>query len=100
MHVSSFHHVSCRGTRAVGVEFLPNPRFYPDAPQKATIARAKRLVVLSGGSFGSPAILERSGIGAAKVFSAHRIKQIVDLPGVGENYHGKQLTMYVIASLS
>lgn len=53
-----------------------------------TIARAKRLVVVSGGAFGSPAILERSGIGAKKVLEKYGVEQVVDLPGVGENYQG------------
>lgn len=43
---------------------------------------------MSGGTFGSPAILERSGIGAAKVLSANGVTPLVDLPGVGENYQG------------
>ena len=37
---------------------------------------------------GSPAILERSGIGSAERLKKIGIPQIVDLPGVGENYQG------------
>lgn len=44
--------------------------------------------MLSAGSLGSPAILERSGIGAKSVLEKNGVKQIVDLPGVGENYQG------------
>jgi alcohol oxidase len=45
-------------------------------------------VVVSAGSLGSPAILERSGIGGKQVLEGVGVKQLVDLPGVGENYHG------------
>lgn len=46
---------------------------------------------------GSPAILERSGIGAAERLKKIGIPQIVDLPGVGENYQGKcKLTVVLV----
>jgi len=53
------------------------------------IAFASKLVVLSAGAFGSPAILERSGIGAEGILQRNGIKQLVDLPGVGEKYGGE-----------
>ena len=77
-----------RGKRAVGVEFVENPRVSPDASAEVRIARARRLVIVSGGTFGSPAILERSGIGAKAVLEKYGVEQLVDLPGVGENYQG------------
>ena len=78
-----------RGKRAVGVEYVQNPRFHPNAStSEVKVARAKRLVVVSAGAFGSPAILERSGIGAKKVLEKYGIEQLVDLPGVGEKYQG------------
>jgi len=43
---------------------------------------------LSAGAFGSPGILERSGIGAKDVLERVGVKQRVDLPGVGDNYQG------------
>ena len=68
---------------------MQNPRFHPTASALEIItARAKRLVVVSGGAFGSPAILERSGIGAKRVLEKYGVEQVVDLPGVGENYQG------------
>jgi len=42
--------------------------------------------VASAGAFGSPTILERSGIGSKEVLHKNGISQIVDLPGVGDHY--------------
>ncbi len=47
--------------------------------------RASKEVVLSAGSIGSPAILQRSGIGPAGLLQQHGITVQHDLPGVGEN---------------
>ena len=80
-----------RGTRAVGVEFVANPRVSHNTSGEVRIARAKRLVVVSGGAFGSPTILERSGIGAKAVLDKCGVEQLVDLPGVGENYQGHRM---------
>ena len=79
-----------RDKRAVGVEYVQNPRVFANANiEEVFTARAKRLVVVSAGAFGSPVILERSGIGAKVVLEKCNVEQIVDLPGVGENYQGK-----------
>lgn len=80
--------ISFRGKRAVGIEYVPNPVFQPNATPDVKVVRAKRLVVVSAGTFGSPGILERSGIGAKSVLEKAGVEQIVDLPGVGENYQG------------
>ncbi|WP_117191603.1 GMC family oxidoreductase [Rhizobium terrae] len=50
-------------------------------------ARAGREVILSAGAYSSPAILERSGIGAPEVLAKAGIEVRHDLPGVGENLH-------------
>jgi choline dehydrogenase len=42
-------------------------------------------IVLSGGTYGSPTILMRSGIGEAKELKAAGVEPLVDLPGVGAN---------------
>jgi alcohol oxidase len=60
----------------------------PDADPSLSILRATKLVVISAGAFGSPAILERSGIGADAVLKRCGVGQLVDLPGVGENFRG------------
>ncbi|KAG2045544.1 alcohol oxidase, partial [Suillus hirtellus] len=85
--------------RAVGVEFTSDPVSCPDADQSSSIARALKLVVISGGAFGSPTILERSGIGAEAVLKRCGIQQLVNLPGVGENYqdHNAVFVPYLAA---
>jgi alcohol oxidase len=60
----------------------------PDADQSSSTVRASKLVVVSAGTFGPSAILERSGIGAKEVLKRCGIEQLVNLPGVGENYRG------------
>ncbi|KAG1773973.1 hypothetical protein EDD22DRAFT_965233 [Suillus occidentalis] len=85
--------------RAVGIEFTNDPVSCPDADQSLTTVKASKLVVVSAGAFGSPAILERSGIGAEAVLKRCGIKPLVSLPGVGENYtdHDVVLVPYLAA---
>ncbi|KAH9837721.1 GMC oxidoreductase-domain-containing protein [Rhodofomes roseus] len=87
------------GKRAAGVEYVPNIRVHPDFEQgEVHVARAARMIVLSAGAFGSPAILERSGIGADHLMRSLGIETTVDLPGVGENYqdHDVCFTPYLV----
>lgn len=80
-----------RNNRAVGIEYIMGDDAGSCANTehgKVYIARATRLVVVSAGALGSPSILERSGIGASAVLKKAGVEQIVDLPGVGENYNG------------
>lgn len=49
-------------------------------------AEARRAVILSAGTLGSPAILMRSGIGPGAHLQAMGIPVLLDLPGVGQNY--------------
>jgi choline dehydrogenase len=65
--------VECSGTRATGVRLLDG-----------TVIGADR-VVLSAGTYASPMILARSGIGPADQLRALDIVALVDLPGVGSN---------------
>ncbi|KAJ7126761.1 GMC oxidoreductase-domain-containing protein [Mycena epipterygia] len=86
IHRSRVKRVLFENTRAVGVEYVNDTVLNPDADQTVHIARASRLVVVSAGAFGSPTILERSGIGGLDVLSAHGVQPLVELPGVGRNY--------------
>jgi choline dehydrogenase-like flavoprotein len=48
---------------------------------------ATREVVLSAGAFGTPSILQRSGIGPADFLRSANIGLVLDMPGVGSNLH-------------
>ncbi|EIM80090.1 alcohol oxidase-like protein [Stereum hirsutum FP-91666 SS1] len=65
------------GTRAAGVEFAQNGR--------KRVIKASRQVVISSGAFGTPGILERSGLGDRSVLQTAGVNVVSDLPGVGEN---------------
>lgn len=64
------------GTRAVGVEVIGG-----EGPERI----AGRRFILSAGTFGSPAILERSGIGETARLRTLGITCIADRPEVGRN---------------
>ena len=64
------------GPRAVGVE-------YRQRGQRKS-ARADKEVILSGGAFNSPQLLELSGVGARRRLEEHGIPVVHDLPQVGE----------------
>jgi choline dehydrogenase len=65
------------GARAVGVEYR--------SPAGLSRARAGREIVVSGGAFGSPHLLQLSGIGPAEHLQAMNIAVVRDIKGVGEN---------------
>jgi len=69
--------VLMQGTRATGVVYRSGGRVMS--------LGAGREVILSAGSIGSPAVLQRSGIGPASVLEAAAVPVVVDAPGVGEN---------------
>ena len=89
-----FNH--CSGTRAVEIEYVDDTIGRAKGATEPLIARASRLVVLSAGAFGSPAILERSGIGSKDLLTRNNIEQFVDLPGVGEHYMGSSTLDFTI----
>lgn len=66
------------GKKAVGVAYL-------DASGSEKIVKARREVILSGGSLNSPHLLMLSGIGEAEHLKANGIDPIHDLKGVGKN---------------
>ncbi|QTD56773.1 choline dehydrogenase [Parasphingorhabdus cellanae] len=65
------------GKRAVGVVLTHG------GVQKTIFAGKE--IILSAGSIASPAILQRSGVGAAPVLSKAGVEVLHELPGVGEN---------------
>jgi len=65
------------GRRAIGIEYERNGR--------RALLRARREVVLCGGTFNSPQLLMLSGIGPAAHLRDHGIACLADLPGVGAN---------------
>ena len=68
------------GKRAVGVRYRRGGR--DGAPVEV---RARREVILSGGTFNSPQLLQMSGVGAPALLQSHGIEVRHALPGVGEN---------------
>ncbi len=71
--------VVLEGSRAVGVELI-------DKGGARRTVRAGREVIVAAGVFGSPQLLQLSGIGPAEHLSEHGIKVVADLP-VGDNAH-------------
>ena len=63
------------GRRAVGVEYRQNGATHT--------ARANAEVIVSGGAFNSPQLLQLSGIGPADLLRQHGIDVIADMKGVG-----------------
>jgi alcohol oxidase len=74
------------------VEYVDDPITRPNADETVHVARASRLVVVSAGAFGTPAILERSGIGGDSILQRADVPLIIDLPGVGECYQGQKIS--------
>jgi choline dehydrogenase len=66
-----------RDGRAAGVEFLTR--------KGLEVAHAGREVIVSGGAFGSPQLLQLSGIGPAAHLRDMGIDIVRDVPGVGAN---------------
>jgi len=64
------------GRRAVGVEYLRGG--------VKSVARARREVILAGGTINSPQLLQLSGVGARALLERHGIALLHEAPGVGE----------------
>lgn len=65
------------GKRAVGVAYQRG--------RKMKEVRASKEVILCGGAFQSPQLLQLSGVGRSQDITPHGIKMVHDLPGVGQN---------------
>jgi choline dehydrogenase len=71
------HRVLFEGKRAIGLEYSQRGVMHT--------VRARREVLLAGGSINSPQLLQLSGIGPGELLNAYGIEVVHDLPGVGEN---------------
>jgi choline dehydrogenase len=65
--------------RAVGVEY--------QSPRGREVARARREVIIAGGAYGSPQLLQLSGLGPAEHLRELGIEVARDMPAVGANLH-------------
>ncbi len=65
------------GKRAVGVEYMQG--------KEAKTAHAAKEVILCGGAFNSPQLLQLSGVGRAEDITPHGINMVHELQGVGQN---------------
>lgn len=65
------------GKRAMGVT-------YRQRGQECEV-KARREVILASGAFGSPQLLQLSGVGRAQDITHHGIRMVHELPGVGQN---------------
>jgi choline dehydrogenase len=69
--------VIIEGNRAVGVEYRRHGQLFQ--------AQASGEVVLSGGAFNSPQLLQLSGVGPGDLLRTHGIDVVHDMPGVGDD---------------
>ena len=65
------------GRRAVGVEYRQGGT--------TRTARASGEVVLAGGAFNSPLLMQLSGLGPAELLRTHGVEVTADMPGVGDD---------------
>jgi choline dehydrogenase len=74
------------GRRAVGVEYQQG-----DATHTARAAE----IILAGGAFNTPQLMQLSGLGPAALLREHRIGVIADMPGVGadlqDHFHARMV---------
>jgi choline dehydrogenase len=65
--------------RATGVEYR--------TPQGPRQARARGEIIVSGGVYGSPQLLQLSGLGPAELLREFGVPVVHDMPGVGAHLH-------------
>jgi len=93
-----------KGKHAAGVTYRTGKK----SRQEETVS-AKREVILAGGAFGSPQLLQLSGVGRPEDIAPHGIPLVHELSGVGQNlqdhidfilsYKSKQTDMFGIGFL-
>ena len=67
------------GTRAIGVEY--------QSPEGQKTAYAKGEIVVSGGVYGSPQLLQLSGVGPGDLLQEFGVPLVRDMEGVGKHLH-------------
>lgn len=80
--------------RAVGVVTIPTKPVDGKEPEQR-IFRARKQIIVSGGTMSSPLILQRSGIGEPEKLRRAGVTPLVNLPGVGRNFQDHYLTFSV-----
>ena len=74
------------GRRATGVEYLQG--------HETRVAHA-RDIILSGGTFNTPQLMQLSGLGPASLLQEHGIPVVADMPGVGadlqDHFHARMV---------
>lgn len=84
--------VLLEGGTAHGVEICDAPTTRADVEVKNVMTvRARKQVVVCAGALGTPAILERSGIGSRDTLEHIGVEVQVDLPGVGKELQDHQV---------
>lgn len=62
--------------------------------------RVRREVILSAGALGTPKVLQLSGVGPKELLNKFNIPVVLDAPGVGANFQGKENQSDIRKSLS
>ncbi|KAK7425566.1 hypothetical protein QQZ08_008007 [Neonectria magnoliae] len=96
LHLISGHQVTrivtkktSSAVKVTGVEFATSKN-----AARATV-EVKKEAILAAGAIHTPQILQVSGIGNSKTLSSINVKTVVDLPGVGQNFHDHVLLAVV-----
>jgi choline dehydrogenase len=65
------------GRRAVAVEYRQGA--------SVKVARVRKEILVSGGAYNSPQLMQLSGVGPAELLRKHNIDVVLDMPGVGND---------------
>ena len=65
--------------KAIGVAYVPSRNRGQGGKLLETVVKARKMVVLSSGTLGTPQILERSGVGSADLLNQLGIKVVSPL---------------------
>lgn len=98
--------IDSKTKNALGVEYVKGSNLYKVIPLSSQTLNsndlekfriyAKREVIVSGGQWMSPQLLQLSGIGDKNILNKYNIDVIEDLPGVGQNQQDRYELPYVI----